>query len=82
MDSFTMIFNTAFSLGVVLLWIYLIQWIYRDANKHGMSAVGWAVGAFFVHILCLGVYLLVRKNRGETLESEITKLTDRDNDTP
>jgi hypothetical protein len=59
----------AFGLGVGLLglaflfiWIAIIVWVYRDAEKRRMNAVIWALIVFLTHLVGLLVYLLVRSD--------------------
>jgi hypothetical protein len=40
--------------------IWLLFWVYRDAESRGMSGALWAIVVFFLHLLGLVVYLLVR----------------------
>jgi hypothetical protein len=41
--------------------ILLAAWVYQDAQKRGMTGIGWAIGTFFICIIFLPVYLIVRK---------------------
>lgn len=36
-------------------------WVYSDAKKRGMNAVGWGIGAFLLCIVFLPLYLIMRK---------------------
>lgn len=36
-------------------------WVYSDAKKRGMNAVGWGAGAFLLCIVFLPLYLIMRK---------------------
>ncbi len=36
-------------------------WVYSDAKKRGMNAVGWGIGSFLVCIVFLPLYLIIRK---------------------
>jgi drug/metabolite transporter (DMT)-like permease len=36
-------------------------WVYTDAKKRGMNAVGWGIGAALVCIVFLPLYLIIRK---------------------
>lgn len=38
-------------------------WVYRDAESRGMSGIGWGLFTFFLCIIALPVYLIVRKPR-------------------
>jgi len=47
-------------IGVVIA-ILMVAWVYQDAEKRGMPGIGWAIGTFFLCIIFLPVYLIVRK---------------------
>jgi hypothetical protein len=36
-------------------------WVYTDAKKRPMNAVGWAIGTFLLCIVFLPLYLILRK---------------------
>jgi hypothetical protein len=36
-------------------------WVYTDAKKRPMNAVGWAIGTFLLCIVILPLYLIMRK---------------------
>jgi hypothetical protein len=36
-------------------------YVYQDAKKRGMNAIGWAIGTFLLCIIFLPVYLIMRK---------------------
>jgi hypothetical protein len=40
--------------------IWILVWVYKDAQSRGMSGALWAILVFFLHIVGLVVYLLVR----------------------
>lgn len=39
----------------------IAYWVYTDAKKRGMNAIGWAIGTFLVCIVFLPLYLIIRK---------------------
>jgi hypothetical protein len=45
---------------LVLLWIWAIIWVYRDAEKRGMSGALWALLVFVGSIIGLIIYLIIR----------------------
>jgi uncharacterized membrane protein len=49
--------------GLIGLIIPLIAaiFVYQDAEKRGMSGIGWALGTFFLCIIFLPLYLIMRK---------------------
>jgi RNA polymerase subunit RPABC4/transcription elongation factor Spt4 len=58
--------NTTFmvSLIMMLLWIFVVVWVYRDAEKRKMSGLLWALLVFIGNILGLIIYLIVRSSNG------------------
>lgn len=50
----------AYLIGYVIA-AAIAAWVYSDAKKRGMNAVGWAIGVFLVCIVCLPLYLILRK---------------------
>lgn len=45
---------------LVILWIWAIVWVYRDAEKRGMSGALWALLVFVGSIIGLIIYLIIR----------------------
>jgi preprotein translocase subunit Sss1 len=44
-----------------IIWVGLAYWVYRDANRRNMdNAVLWAVITFFLGLIGLVIYILVR----------------------
>jgi RNA polymerase subunit RPABC4/transcription elongation factor Spt4 len=57
------------SLFFVILWIAVIVWVYKDAERRGMSGVLWALLVFIGSIVGLLIFLIVRQDHpmlGET----------------
>jgi len=48
------------SLIFFIIWIYLLFWIYRDAERRGSSGVLWAILFFFLSWIALIIWLIVR----------------------
>lgn len=48
------------SLFLFILWIVVIVWVYRDAERRGMNGVLWALVVFIGNLIGLLVYLIVR----------------------
>jgi hypothetical protein len=48
------------SLLFLALWIAVIVWVYRDAEKRGMNGFLWALLVFIGNLLALIIYLIVR----------------------
>jgi hypothetical protein len=48
-------------LAVAVVWIFVLVWVYRDATARGMeNAVIWVLLTFFLGLIGLVVYLIVR----------------------
>ncbi|MBN2091599.1 zinc ribbon domain-containing protein [candidate division KSB1 bacterium] len=55
-----------FPLILVVIWIAIVVWVYRDAENRGMSGVLWALLVFFGNIVALIIYLIIRNDAGGT----------------
>jgi len=51
-----------FSLALLVLWIVVIVWVYRDAERRGMNGVLWALLVLIGNIIGLLIYLIVRSD--------------------
>ncbi|MBU4331130.1 MAG: zinc ribbon domain-containing protein, partial [Acidobacteria bacterium] len=51
-----------FSFLLLILWIVVIAWVYRDAEKRGMNGVLWALLVFIGNIIGLLIFLIVRSD--------------------
>jgi predicted RNA-binding Zn-ribbon protein involved in translation (DUF1610 family) len=49
-----------FGLAALALWIAVIVWVYKDAEKRGMNGALWALLVFFLHLIGLLIFVLVR----------------------
>ena len=49
-----------FGLAVLFLWIAVVVWVYRDAEKRGLNGAVWALVVFFAHVIGLVIYVLIR----------------------
>jgi len=49
---------------MTLIWLGVIIWVYRDAEKRGMSGLLWALLVFIGSIVGLIIYLIVRTEPG------------------
>ncbi|PKK81471.1 MAG: hypothetical protein CVT47_02265 [Thermoplasmata archaeon HGW-Thermoplasmata-2] len=49
-------------LGVlfVVVWILIMVWVYRDAEKRGMEGVLWLIVVLVAHLVGLIIYLIIR----------------------
>ena len=48
-------------LGLLVVWILLAVWVYRDAKKRGMEATLWLLVVLLTGFIGLIVYLIVRR---------------------
>ena len=49
-------------LAFMLLWVFVIVWVYRDAERRNMNGVLWALLVFFGNLIALLIYLIVRSD--------------------
>ena len=50
------------TLSLLVLWIGVIVWVYRDAERRNMNGVLWALLVFFGNLIGLLIYLIVRSD--------------------
>jgi hypothetical protein len=55
---------TVLPLLLMALWIFVIFWVYRDAESRGMSGILWALLVFIGNVVGLIIYLIVRNEQG------------------
>ena len=48
------------SLLLLVFWIVIIVWVYRDAERRGMNGMLWALLVFIGNLIGLIIYLIVR----------------------
>ena len=51
-----------FSILLLVFWIIVIVWVYRDAEQRGMNGVLWALLVFIGNLIGLLIYLIVRSD--------------------
>jgi len=55
-----------FSLGLIcwvpmfIIWLVILVWVYKDAEKRGANGALWVIIVFFLSIIGLIIYLVVR----------------------
>ncbi len=61
-DSSTtpVIIGLTFILILFIVWIYVVVWVARDANKRGASGTLWGILAFFLGLIGVLIYLIAR----------------------
>ena len=47
-------------LALLVLWIAIVVWVYRDAERRGMNGVLWALLVFIGNLIGLLIYLIIR----------------------
>jgi len=52
----------SFSLLFVILWLAIILWVYRDAERRRMSGLLWALLVFIGNLVGLLIYLIIRQD--------------------
>ncbi len=55
-------FYSISSLALLIIWIFVIVWVYRDAERRGMNGVLWALLVLIGNIIGLLIYLIVRSD--------------------
>lgn len=63
---------------IPLIWflfgILILIWVYHDAESRGMDGLLWAIIVFFLNIIGLILYLVVREGRVLTPPQRITRV--------
>jgi predicted RNA-binding Zn-ribbon protein involved in translation (DUF1610 family) len=57
------------SLALLVLWIMVIVWVYRDAERRGMNGMLWALLVLIGNLVGLLIYLIVRSERAPAKRS-------------
>ncbi|MFH1943059.1 MAG: zinc ribbon domain-containing protein [bacterium] len=47
---------------LTVLWIAVIVWVYKDAERRGMNGILWALLVFIGNLIALLIYLIVRSD--------------------
>ena len=55
-------FYSIFSLALLIIWILVIAWVYRDAERRGMNGILWALLVLIGNLIGLIIYLIVRSD--------------------
>lgn len=63
------------SLALLIIWIVVIVWVYRDAERRGMNGVLWALLVLIGNLIGLIIYLIVRSEREPALKEAQTTQT-------
>ena len=54
----------------LIIWIGVIVWVYRDAERRGMNGVLWALLVFIGNLVGLLIYLILRSDSARTSRAE------------
>jgi endogenous inhibitor of DNA gyrase (YacG/DUF329 family) len=65
-------FFSIFSIALLVIWILIIVWVYRDAERRGLNGVLWALLVLIGNIIGLLIYLIVRSDSIPALRSART----------
>jgi hypothetical protein len=52
----------SFSLVFVIIWLVVILWVYKDAERRRMSGLLWALLVFIGNLVGLIIYLIIRQD--------------------
>ena len=59
---FRFIPTTFLSFALLIIWIFVIVWVYRDAERRGMNGILWGLLVFIGNIIGLLIYLILRSD--------------------
>lgn len=62
----------SFSLFFFIIWIAIIVWVYKDAERRGMNGVLWSLLVFIGNLIGLLIYLIVRQDHVPTSQGQTT----------
>ncbi len=62
--------NSMLSLALLIIWIFVIVWVYRDAERRDMNGVLWALLVLLGNIIGLLIYLIVRSDGIPALKAD------------
>ncbi len=54
----------------LIIWIVVIVWVYRDAERRGMNGVLWALLVFIGNLVGLLIYLILRSDNARASRAE------------
>lgn len=61
-SAFRYSITSLFSLALLIIWIMVIVWVYRDAERRGMNGILWALLVLIGNIIGLIIYLILRSD--------------------
>ena len=60
-----------FPIILSLLWLAVIIWVYKDAERRNMNGLIWALLVFFGNVIGLLIYIIVRSDSLPSIDSTI-----------
>ena len=69
-SAFRYSLSSLFSIALLIIWIMVIVWVYRDAERRGMNGILWALLVFIGNIIGLIIYLILRSDAAFAPEAE------------
>ncbi len=69
-SAFRYSITSLFSFALLIIWILVIVWVYRDAERRGMNGILWALLVFIGNIIGLIIYLILRSDAAFAPKSE------------
>lgn len=64
--------HSVLSITMIAIWLVIIIWVYRDAERRGMNGILWALLVLIGNIIGLIIYLILRSTNPATTESTST----------
>lgn len=56
-------FAPLFGVALLIIWIAVLVWVYRDAERRGMNGFLWTLLVFIGNLVGLLIYLIIRNDR-------------------
>lgn len=61
--------HSVLSTTLIVIWLVVVIWVYRDAERRGMNGILWALLVFIGNIIGLVIYLILRSSNLASTES-------------
>ena len=58
----------------VIIWLIVTIWTYKDAKKRGMNVTLWTLVVFFLGLIGLIIYLLVRSGHNDKQNQDVGRI--------
>lgn len=63
--------HSVLSFTMIAIWLVVIIWVYRDAERRGMNGILWALLVFIGNIIGLIIYLILRSTQDTRITATI-----------